>query len=232
MDVLSEKARKLIFATSKDEDDKAPKKTVSGLIRRRYSENPFLAEEGFRVPVKNKREELTTMGPAALMVDGQQIAVAQVVKTKVVDADRFVKVFVEHLTGFYDLTPASLRLLTVLLTVLSETRHMNTDKVTLTEAIMAKTMQQHGQRPISSASYYRAINELIAAGFIAPTDTPPLFFLNPAVLFNGDRIRFVTELRREKSARRQQLEAEGTVKTQFEQDIEQVLPALEGPSEA
>ena len=112
------------------------------------------------------------MGPASVVVDGQQIDVAQVVRVRQVDTDRFVKVFVNHLAGFYDLTPTSMRLLTVLLQVVSDARYINADQIVLTEAIARETMKEHGQKPLSSASYYRAINELIASGFIAPTETP------------------------------------------------------------
>lgn len=185
----------------------------AGLIKRRYKTNPFVSEGGFSIPTRNKRETLQTMGPASVMVDGQQIDVAQVVRVRQVDADRFVKVFVSHLTAFYDLTPTSMRLLTVLLQVVSDARYINADQIVLTEAIARETMKEHGQKALSSASYYRAVNELIAAGFIAPTETPPLYFINPAVLFNGDRVRFVTELRRERAKNseqeRQALEAQG-----------------------
>lgn len=185
-------------------DGKVPSRAVglpkAGLTKKRYKTNPFVSEGGFSIPTRNKRETLQTMGPASVVVDGQQIDVAQVVRVRQVDTDRFVKVFVNHLAGFYDLTPTSMRLLTVLLHVVSDARFRDTDQIVLTEAIARETMKEQGQKPLSSASYYRAINELIASGFIAPTETPPLFFINPAVLFNGDRVRFVTELRRERAS--------------------------------
>lgn len=183
----------------------------SGLTKVRYKTNPFVSEGGFSVPTRNKRETLQTMGPASVMVDGQQIDVAQVVRVRNVDSDKFVKVFVNHLTAFYDLTPTSMRLLTVLIQVISDSRYINADQIVLTEAIARETLKDHGQKALSSASYYRAVNDLIAAGFIAPTETPPLYFINPAVLFNGDRVRFVTELRRERArtSERQRLEDQG-----------------------
>lgn len=192
---------------------KAVARPTAGLTKKRYKTNPFISEGGFSIPTRNKRETLQTMGPASVVVDGQQIDVAQVVRVKQVDSERFVKVFVSHLTGFYDLTATSMRLLTVLIQVVSDARYINADQIVLTEAIARETMKEHGQKPLSSASYYRAVNELIACGFIAPTETPPLFFINPAVLFNGDRVRFVTELRRDRATaaerERQALEAAG-----------------------
>lgn len=176
------------------------KQLPTGLTRQRYSANPFVKDGAFVVPTKRKREQLMTFGPAAVVADGQTIDVAQVVRVRHVDSERFVKVFVDKLSLFFDLTPSGIRFLTVLIHVVSESRHMNLDKIPLNELIAAEVMREHGEEPLSSASYYRALNELVAAGFIAPSATPPLYWLNPAVLFNGDRMRFVDEIRREKAA--------------------------------
>lgn len=181
------------------EDGNVPQLARAGLIKQRYEKNPFVGHGGFVVPTKNRRETLQTMGPASVQVDGQKIDVAQIVRVRQVDAEKFVKVFVAELSMFYDLNQTSIRLLTVLLKVLSDPQYINADKVVLTEGIAKQTMKEHGQKPLSSASYYRAVNELIAAGFIAPSTTPPLYYINPAVLFNGDRVRFITELHRERA---------------------------------
>ena len=42
---------------------------------------------------------------------------------------------------------------------------------------------------------YRAIIELTEAGLIADADTPWKYFINPAVFWNGDRARFITEMK-------------------------------------
>jgi len=196
---------------SGEEEAGLPQLAKAGLIKQRYDKNPFVGQGGFIVPTRNKRETLQTMGPATVHVDGQDINVAQIVRVRQVDAEKFVKVFVAELSMFYDLNQTSIRLLTVLLKVLSEPQYINADKVVLTEGIAKQTMKQHGQKPLSSASYYRAVNELISAGFIAPSTTPPLYYINPAVLFNGDRVRFVTELRREQAqaSERERLEKPG-----------------------
>ena len=67
---------------------------------------------------------------------------------------------------------------------------------------------QHGLPAPSSATYYRVIEELIAKGFIAPSENTHLFF-NPAIFFNGDRVRFVTEIRRKKVSAQERLERQG-----------------------
>ena len=45
----------------------------------------------------------------------------------------------------------------------------------------------------SPASFYRAIDELISKGIIARSTLPHMFWINPAIFWNGDRLRFITE---------------------------------------
>ena len=179
------------------------------LIKRRYAENPFVAEDGFRVPLSNRSEVIQTDAPAALKVGDEQIAVAQIRRITTVDSDPFVKLFTAELTRFFDLTPTALRIVTVLIQDIGKIRLGEGDQVYLTEKSVTETLEGHGMKAPSGATYYRAMEELIAKGFIAPTTNPPLFFINPAIFFNGDRVRFVTEIRRKKMSRQEQLEREG-----------------------
>lgn len=179
------------------------------LIKRRYAENPFATEDGFRVPIRNKSEVIQTDGPAAVTVGDEQIAVAQIRRITTVDSDPFVKLFTAELNRFFDLTPTALRIVTVLIQDIGKIRLGEGDQVYLTEKSLAETLQSHGLKAPSSATYYRAMEELIEKGFVAPSTNPPLFFINPAIFFNGDRVRFVTEIKRKKMTRQEQLEKQG-----------------------
>lgn len=184
------------------------KKNMS-LLKQRYAENPFATDDGFRVPTKSKTEVIQTDGPAAVTVGKEQIAVAQIRRITTVDSDPFVKLFTAELNRFFDLTPTTLRILTVLIRDLGKIRLGEGDQVYITEKSVSDTLEEHGLAAPSSATYYRSIDELISKGFIAPSTNPPLFFINPAIFFNGDRVRFVTEIRRKKSSAQERLEAAG-----------------------
>lgn len=187
------------------------KKSMSSksLIKQRYAENPFASEEGFRVPLKNKSEIIQTDGPAAVTVGSEQIAVAQIRRIMTVDSDPFVKLFTAELNRFFDLTPTALRIVTVLIQNIGRIRLGEGDQVYITEKSIGDTLSEHGITPPSSATYYRAMEELIAKGFVAPSTNTPLYYINPAIFFNGDRIRFVTELRKKKLTAQEKLEAAG-----------------------
>lgn len=179
------------------------------LIKQRYAENPFATDDGFRVPIKNKSEIIQTDNPAAVVAGDEQIAIAQIRKITTVDSDPFVKLFTAELNKFFDLTPTALRIVTVLIQNIGKIRLGQGDQVYLTEKSLKETLESHGMKPPSSATYYRAMEELIEKGFIAPSTNPPLFFINPAIFFNGDRVRFVTELRRKRRSKFEQMEKRG-----------------------
>ena len=178
-------------------------------LKQRFDDNPFATPEGFRVPLTKKSEVMVTEGPANLTVGEEKIAVAQIRRIKTVDSAPFVKLFTEELDRFFDLTPTALRIVTVLIQDIGKIRMGDGDQVYLTERQLGETLQAHGLKPPSSASYYRALSELIEKGFVAPSTNTPLFFINPAIFFNGDRVRFVTEIRRKRASKMEQLEAEG-----------------------
>lgn len=185
-----------------------PKKAKS-VLKTRYSENPFATEDGFKIPIRNKSEVIQTDGPASVNVGDEKIAVAQIRKITTVDSEHFVKLFTDQLDRFFDLTPTTLRIVTVLLQNIGQMRLGDGDLVYLTEKNIGDALRQHGLKPPSSASYYRALEELITKGFIAPSEDHPLYYINPAIFFNGDRIRFVREIRRKRMTKAEELESAG-----------------------
>lgn len=179
------------------------------LLKQKYAENPFASEDGFRVPLTKKSEVIETDGPASISVGEEQIAVAQIRRIKTVDSDPFVKLFVAELDRFFELTPSALRVVTVLIQSIGNIRIGDGDQVYINEATIADKMKEYGMKPPSGATYYRAMEELIAKGFIAPSTKTGLFYINPAIFFNGDRVRFITEIRKKRTSKREQLEAQG-----------------------
>lgn len=184
------------------------KKTPS-LLKQRYAENPFATAEGFRVPVRNKTEVIQTDAPTAITIGEERVAIAQIRRITTVDSDPFVKLFTAELNRFFDLTPGALRIVTILIKDIGNIRLGDGDQVYITEKSIAETMEANGIPAPSTATYYRAMEELISKGFVAPSTNAPLYFINPAIFFNGDRVRFVTEIRRKKLTAQEKLEAAG-----------------------
>ena len=122
--------------------------------------------------------------------------------------ERFVKLYVAQVGVFFSLPQRALRLSEVLLHEMS--RMPGSDMVYLNKSAAEKYFKDKGTKSgMSKVTYHRALMDLLTAGLIAYSDRPGLFFLNPNVFFNGDRVRFVTEYRKKKVRERQRLEEAG-----------------------
>lgn len=185
-------------------------KKSSGILRHKFKENPFVEGGVFRVPTKTRSEMLETAGPLALMSqDGETLQVAEIRRRKVVDNDRFVKLFVAHLDAFFDLKPGTMKLMSALLDELSKTRYINGDTIYLNYAKVVEYFERRGVKPPAKGTFFNSMAEMCEKGFVAPSVDTNLWFINPAIFFNGDRVRFVTELKRKRVSQADQLEAKG-----------------------
>ena len=168
------------------------------LLKLKYDTNPFVSEDRFVVPTRRSSGEkiITAQGPVNLHIGDETVEAAQITTVREVDTDVFVKLFVSQIRTFFDLPPGALKLFLILLRIVGKPEFKNIDRIVLNENIAREVAQEYGQPPLSKSSYFRALNDLIGAGFIAPASVAPMYYINPALLFNGNRVRFVTELRK------------------------------------
>lgn len=163
---------------------------VSKLVRR-YDTNPFIGSQA-----EYKRAKKRTVVKGGLVVtdveDGTYQETAELVTTHEVDAEQFVKLYTRELKMLFSLTASSMRLLQVVLGQVQE--NVGKDTILLNMSIMEKYFTALDAKPMSKPTFYRSINEMIDKGFIAPAaDSRDLFFINPNLFFNGDRVRLVKE---------------------------------------
>lgn len=186
------------------------------ILRKKYEENPFLVDGRFQVPTRNKGERLETVGPLAVVdsATGEATSVAEIRRVKHVDSERFVKLFVGQLNAFFDLRPGSVKLMTAIIDELSQSRYVNGDQIYLNYNQVRSYFVKHGSAPPAKTTFLLSLAELVEKGFVAPSINPNLFFINPAIFFNGDRVRFVTEFRRKKN-KREELESRGQGRLQL-----------------
>lgn len=181
------------------------------IIKKKYAENPFTASGVFTVPKRMKGSRMQTAGPLSLSDShtGEVVGVAEVRRIQEVDTDRFVKVFVGQLNAFYDLRPGSMKILTMVLHEVAKPQNMNSDRVYLNYDLSREHFLEQGSKPPAKATFYAALTELTEKGFIAPATKLNLWFINPAIFFNGDRVRFTVELRKKRMNARERLEEAG-----------------------
>jgi len=178
-----------------------PSKALPAAIKSRkrgvlaYTENPFLQPSA----VTTRRKRITVSGGKAVvdLETGQTEDLAEIVIVREVDDEQFVKLFTQNLKIFFGLTQVAMKLLQVLLAQVQRTP--NRDQVMLNLALAEAYFTATQQEPMSKSSFHRAIRELIDKKFIADSVLSGLYFINPHLFFNGDRVRFVNEYRRKRA---------------------------------
>ena len=162
----------------------------------RYRENPFI-KDGL-VKTRTKRVVVSSKRQAILDTEtGEVTAAAEIVSTRQVDSESFIKLYTASVDAMFDLTPMTLKLFRVLL--IQVQLAPNSDRVMLTHGTAAAYFEDRGEKPPSRPSFHRAVAEMVQKNFVAATEFPGMYFFNPAMFFNGDRVRFVTELVRKRT---------------------------------
>lgn len=174
---------------------KLPQKRESVGVRRaaKYAENPFL--KGASVEIKGKKRFYNVLASTEAVIDmptGEIRGTVEHKLVKMVDDAEFVKVFADGVAGMYDLGRSGKRVLAYLLEVVQA--HPNTDRIYL--HFMDAVEEPWG---ISKNVFFRGMGELIEKQFVAAAERQNMFFLNPCMVWNGDRFRFITEYTRSSS---------------------------------
>lgn len=171
-----------------------------------FKENPFLREVGN--PTKRRTEVLYDGRQAIIQSDTGEVLEdhLSVARVKMVDAEQFVKVYLANLHIFFDLGKAAQRVAEFVLHQVGH-RALGRGEVLLTfwEYEQYFEGRTGGTRP----TYMRGLQELAAKNLIAKSPAANVWWINPAVMFNGDRARFITEIRRKKTSPSEQLEKAG-----------------------
>jgi hypothetical protein len=103
-----------------------------------------------------------------------------------VDNTKFVKLYINGVKAFKELTNAGTKVFELLYLRIQE--GINKDQVYLSFSMINQNIT-----PMSEATYTRGMREIVDKGFIAATPHIGIFWLNPDYVWNGDRLAFVKE---------------------------------------
>ena len=154
----------------------------------KYEENPFRKELLDDFQVQKKRKYITPQGDSAIQNilvskdDGEIIGESQFYQYKKVDQEKFVKIFTKKLAVMWDMPNAASRVLTYVVSMLQK----DSDRFYLNPTKAMKFCKYKSARSIWSGVKWLIENYLIAKS----VDTN-VYFINPTVMFNGDRVAFV-----------------------------------------
>lgn len=159
----------------------------------KHEANPFVEEtiKGLKV----KRKNVIVGNPQHLIVGkntGEIEGQVAFMKYVEVESDKFVKIFIAELQSLFNLSNSSIKVFGYILSITKP----NDDRVIFS---MKKCREYTGYK--SDVPIFNGLASLLENGFIARTDSPSIYFINPLVFFNGDRILFVKQyVKRRQSA--------------------------------
>ena len=157
-----------------------------------FRENPFIEK---LADMRTRKKRVTVKsGKAVMDVDTGEIEdVAEIVAVQQIDSAQFVKVYSSGLRDWFNLKPAALRLAQCLIHEVAKTP--NADKIFLNAEHVGVVLDELKVKGMSRPTYNKGMTELLKKGFVAETPAQNLYWINPSLLWNGDRIRFVKEYR-------------------------------------
>lgn len=178
-------------------------KSKRGLIK--YDHNPFIASAVANTKQGVKRISNKTGSQMMIVSEGtgEIVAPAGFWQAQEVDKTQFVKLYVNGVKAFRDLTSAGTKVFEVLYLTVQES--IGKDSLYLSFIEVDQNVM-----PMSKATYMKGMKELIIKGFIAESMVQNKYYLNPDYMWNGDRLAFVKEYRKApKLTEQERLEAMG-----------------------
>jgi len=154
-----------------------------------HDHNPFMAQI-VEIKTKKKLVRMGTNRQAALSEDGEYLGESFMAISKKVDKEEFVKVFKDQILLIFDLTKTAQKILVYIIKSLG----INKDYV-----VFDKNKAKEISGLSSTASIYAGLAELMSKEVLAKSNVPLMYYINPAIIFNGDRLTIVNRWIKESS---------------------------------
>lgn len=170
------------------------KMTLQKIDRRtattKYKKNPFLAETIASVDLGSKTMTFGT-GERVSQKTGE-VTEAAFKMTRVVDKSQFLMLYLGFQSSFWQLSQRAHKVLRVIFHE-AQYRAIGKDEIYLAWNVAEEVFESEGIK-MSRATYFRGISELIEKRIIAESVRTGIFFLNPTLIFNGNRATFIQQI--------------------------------------
>ena len=159
-------------------------KKISGVEK--YVKNPFL-EDGV-LTIKKGKSTVIAGSTKKVMIDtetGEAEGLVLLHKYKEVDKDQFIKLYLGEIKSLFELSKTGLKAFGYVISCM----RINDAEIYLNVSNMCSFCGWS----TTTTQVYLGLGELIKNKIIAPSVNSNLWFINPNVIFNGDRIAFIKE---------------------------------------
>lgn len=154
-----------------------------------YEENPFMENAIREISEHSVKKKVFVKGNKSVVNqvvnnNGEVVAHSAFLRTIEIDESQFVKVYLREFAAFYDLNKSALKVFGYILT---KCIAPNKD-IFYIDYDEAKNFTGYSANNIIRTG----LSCLVEQGLIARSTNPYKYFMNPLVVFNGDRITFAT----------------------------------------
>ena len=174
-----------------------PKKRTPYLSRLEYSPNINPLLQPHEIEIKSKRKVTSFAKNVTDLTTGEIHKSAAIMTIEDVDEAQFVKIFAPTIAATYGLTKTALRVFQEIL-VQYQKMKMSGGYVEDVRLFWFDGGLDGRALDMSEKTFQRGIKELLENQFIYPRQ-PGIFWVNPALFFRGDRVRFIKEYRIKKN---------------------------------
>lgn len=162
-----------------------------------YADNPFVGPERFALTVRNDLK-LVAASVSININDQEQTTTGVIGRIQDVDTEQFVKIYTSNVACLFELnTTAQRTLIAVFMAVQRQAKDKSEIYLSYNEALQYYVELEYPENKIpSKKTFYRGLGLLINDGFLAAAARGEhWYWINPSIIFNGDRVRFVQEYR-------------------------------------
>lgn len=167
-----------------------------------YEDNPFIL--GFEIYVRNDTRIVS--GDLSITdKENDEVNVGIIGMVKKVDTEQFIKLYTSTVSLMFELDSYARR---VLIAVLLAVQDQSKDKaeIFLSHNKAVKYYTDAGLTPPDSSYFSKGMRKLIKARFLAKHyNGDGWYWTNPNLVFNGDRVRFISEYQIKRKSELQQL---------------------------
>lgn len=153
-------------------------------------ENPFMKQaiEGIENHVVKKYKSSTGSDKKAVVAvadtETGEIFKTSFIRQIEVDEEQFTKLYLSNFAAFFDLSTAAIRVFGYIMTCMKPRNDM---------IIFSQEDCLEYTKYSSKATVYKGLAELVKAEIIARGPADNLWFINPLIMFNGDRVTFAKQ---------------------------------------
>lgn len=184
-----------------------------------YEENPFVEKAINDIKIVKRTQVVRSKSREEIQMitssDGEVMGHSAFMRFIEVDEERFAKVYLSQFTAFWDLSKPAIRVFSYILTVLKPKQDSFT--FDMSECLLHTKYS-------TEKSVFEGLSALIECGIVARSNRHYKYFINPLVVFNGDRVTFAKTYIKKQKEKADKLESQLQI---FSESATQLIEGIE-----